>query len=102
MVEIDGVVAAAFTECRLPVASIQVIEYREGADAANNIRKLPGLVKFGNLTLKRGLTNSLALWTGSTPSSRGRGRRRRSSGPSRWPEDASNRMELQERLVGEI
>lgn len=61
-VEISGVVAANFTECHLPVASIDVIEYREGADLVNNVHKLPGLVKFGNLLLKRGLANSMALW----------------------------------------
>jgi len=62
LVEIAGVQAAAFTECILPVASIEVIEYREGADVMDNIRKLPGLVKYGNLVLKRGLANSMALW----------------------------------------
>jgi phage tail-like protein len=62
LVEIAGVPTAAFTECVLPVASIEVIEYRQGADVMNNIHKLPGLVKYGNLVLKRGLANSTALW----------------------------------------
>jgi phage tail-like protein len=61
-VDIVGVSAAGFMECVLPVASIDVLEYRDGADIENHARKLPGLTKFGNLTLKRGLTNSLALW----------------------------------------
>jgi phage tail-like protein len=61
-VEISGVTAAQFTECVLPIASIDVIEYREGADAVNNVHKLPGLVRYGNLVLKRGLTDSMALW----------------------------------------
>jgi len=61
-VEISGVSAALFTECVLPVATIEVIEYRAGADLMSNIHKLPGLVKYGNLVLKRGLTNSMALW----------------------------------------
>jgi len=65
MVEIDGVTATSFMECVLPVASIDVIEYREGADSVNNVHKLPGLVRYGNLVLKRGIPNSassLALW----------------------------------------
>jgi phage tail-like protein len=62
LVEIAGVQAASFTECVLPVASIEVIEYREGADVMDNIHKLPGLVRYGNLVLKRGLANSMALW----------------------------------------
>ena len=65
MVEIDGVTATSFMECVLPAASIDVIEYREGAEAVNNVRKLPGLVKYGSLVLKRGIPNSassLALW----------------------------------------
>ena len=61
-VEIDGVTAAAFTECVLPSVSIEVIEYREGADLEDNVHKLPGLVKYGDLILKRGLSNSTALW----------------------------------------
>lgn len=61
-VEFLGIQHATFTECILPVASIEVIEYRQGADAANNVHKLPGLVKYGNLVLKRGLASSMAIW----------------------------------------
>jgi phage tail-like protein len=62
IVEITGVSSAGFTECLLPVASIDVLEYRPGSDAVNNAHKLPGLVRYGNLVLKRGLTSSTALW----------------------------------------
>jgi phage tail-like protein len=62
IVAIDGVQVAAFTECILPAVSIEVIEYREGADVESTIHKLPGLVKYGDLILKRGLSNSIALW----------------------------------------
>ncbi len=66
MVEVAGVTqptTGLFTECILPVASIDVVEYREGADPMNNVHKLPGLVRYGNLVLKRGLADSMALWT---------------------------------------
>jgi phage tail-like protein len=33
----------------------EVIEYRGGADKALGVRKLPGLKKFSNVTLKRGI-----------------------------------------------
>lgn len=65
LVSIDGVVATDFSECTLPVVSIDVVEYREGNDAVNNVHKLPGLTKYGNLVLKRGLSpgaSTLAIW----------------------------------------
>jgi phage tail-like protein len=39
-----------------------VMTYREGADPMNALRKLPGLEETKTVTLKRGMTNSLALW----------------------------------------
>ncbi|HHD11962.1 MAG TPA: phage tail protein [Deltaproteobacteria bacterium] len=33
----------------------QVIEYRDGASPEYTMRKMPGLVKYGNITLKRGI-----------------------------------------------
>jgi phage tail-like protein len=65
LVEIDGVPATSFMECVLPATSIDVLEYREGTDAVNNVHKLPGLVRYGHLVLKRGLANtanSMAIW----------------------------------------
>jgi phage tail-like protein len=38
------------------------IEYREGADSTNSVRKLPGIEKYSNVSLKRGITGSMALW----------------------------------------
>lgn len=61
-VEIDGVNAAMFTECSGLESETEVIEYREGGDAAGHVRKIPGLHKVGDVTLKRGVTGSDALW----------------------------------------
>ncbi len=36
--------------------TVDVIEYREGNDPQNHARKMPGLQKFSNITLKRGIT----------------------------------------------
>jgi phage tail-like protein len=56
----DGV--AGFTEVGGLTAESDIIEYREGNEPAR-VRKLPGLYKFSNITLKRGYTDNLELWT---------------------------------------
>jgi phage tail-like protein len=59
-VEIDNLQAAAFAEVNIEPTTTEVIEYREGGEASH-VRKLPGLTRFGNVTLKRGVTTSLDL-----------------------------------------
>jgi phage tail-like protein len=54
-VEIDGIQQAAFTEATIADNTTDVIDYREGTDPAH-VRKLSGLNKFGNITLKYGVT----------------------------------------------
>jgi phage tail-like protein len=61
LVEIDGITVAGFSECSGLVAETAVIEYREGSDKAG-VRKIPGITKYTNITLKRGLTTSRDLW----------------------------------------
>ena len=51
-----------FSEVDLPAGEIEVIEYREGNELTA-VRKLPGLVKYSNVTLKRGITGHLELFT---------------------------------------
>jgi phage tail-like protein len=53
--EIDGITRAGFSECTGLNAEANVIEYREGNEGIT-ARKMPGLIKFGNITLKRGIT----------------------------------------------
>lgn len=62
LVEIDGIVGARFQEAGGVDASVEAIEYREGGDRTS-VRKLPGMTKHANLTLKRGYTDDAALWT---------------------------------------
>lgn len=52
---------AAFSEVTGLAAEIEVIEYRSGSEDAR-VRKLPGLKKFPNLTLKRGVTGDTTFW----------------------------------------
>lgn len=63
LVEINGVTSASFSEVSGLDASTDVIDYREGNAAENAVRKLPGFNKFTNITLKRGMTQDLSLWT---------------------------------------
>ena len=60
--EIDGIQQAGFSEATVPDTSTDVIEYREGNETTP-ARKLPGLNKYGNISLKSGTTDSLDLYT---------------------------------------
>lgn len=60
LLEIDGVVSGAFTEVSGITMESDAIEYREGSDPTH-VRKLPGLSKYGNITLKRGFTDNTEL-----------------------------------------
>lgn len=60
-VEIDGLQAGGFSEASGFDASIDVIEYREG-DMVTTPMKIPGLKKYGNITLKQGLVDSTVIY----------------------------------------
>jgi phage tail-like protein len=57
LLEIDGITQAGFSEATIPDTSQDPIEYREGSEIPT-VRKIPGLIKYGNLTLKWGITDS--------------------------------------------
>ncbi len=61
LVEIDGIVQAGFSEATIPDVTSDVVEYREGNDPPT-VRKLPVLNKYGNITLKWGVTDSMELY----------------------------------------
>jgi phage tail-like protein len=58
--EIDGIEQAGFSEVAIGETSNDAIEYREGNEITT-VRKLNGLTKHGNITLKWGITDSLEL-----------------------------------------
>lgn len=60
-VEIDGLEAGQFNEVTGFDATIDVVEYREGTDVITP-RKLPGLIKYGNITLKWGASDTMVLY----------------------------------------
>ncbi|MBO0868816.1 MAG: phage tail protein [Micromonosporaceae bacterium] len=58
----DGVAATgAFNEVSGLELEIPPIEYRTGAENIT-VRKIPGLIKYTNITLKRGITGSMNFW----------------------------------------
>jgi len=60
---IDGVPLGAFSEASGLTAEGDAVDYREGTDLQSNVRKLVGLRKYTNITLKRGYTQDQSLWT---------------------------------------
>jgi phage tail-like protein len=61
-VEIDGVTVAGFSEVSGLTTDTNMIEYREGSEPVGTVRKLPGLMKYNNIVLKRGWTADKKLW----------------------------------------
>lgn len=60
-VEVEGLEQAGFSEVSGFEATFDVVEYREGNEVITP-RKLPGLIKYGNITLKWGTTESMELY----------------------------------------
>ena len=60
--EIDGLDAGSFSEVSGFDATMDVVEYRAGDDPAITPTKLPGLIKYGNITLKWGSSETMVLY----------------------------------------
>jgi phage tail-like protein len=61
-VQLDGVDSGAFSEVSGLDSVTEVIEYRTGDSTTTSSVKLPGLTKYPNIVLKRGITRDLSLW----------------------------------------
>jgi phage tail-like protein len=61
IVQIDGITRGGFRECSGLDSSQDPVEYREGNEPLR-ARKLPGLNKSSNISLKRGVTDDKDLW----------------------------------------
>jgi phage tail-like protein len=61
VVEIDGIKQAGFSDCSGFGASTDPIEYREGGENTT-VRKMPGVTKYPNISLKWGITDSRELY----------------------------------------
>jgi len=61
LVEIDGLIVAGFSEVAGLQAETEVETIEEGG-VNDHVHKLPKKTKYPNLMLKRGITDSSALW----------------------------------------
>ena len=59
--EIDGLQVAGFSEVAIGATTTEAIDYREGNEPLR-VRKLPGITKYGNVSLKRGVTDTRELF----------------------------------------
>ena len=66
LVDIDGRPAdeplGGFSDVSGIGAELTIAEYRNGNDNENYVRKIPGIHKVSDVTLKRGIVNSSDLW----------------------------------------
>jgi phage tail-like protein len=61
--EFQGQVAGAFRECTGLGSENEVVEYKaSGPKGEQVIKKVPGRLKWNNITLKRGITDSMDMW----------------------------------------
>lgn len=58
--EIGGITQANFSEVTIGETTTDAVDYREGNEPAH-VRKLDGLTKYGNVTMKWGVTDSTEL-----------------------------------------
>ena len=77
-VEIDGIDRGGFRECSGLDLAQDPIEYREGTDSLTS-RKLPGMVKYSNISLKWGISDDTQLWEWLGKSSEGKVERKNGS-----------------------
>jgi phage tail-like protein len=62
-VEFQGAVQGAFRECTGMGSENEVVEYKaSGPKGEYVVRKVPGRMKWNNITLKRGITSTLDMW----------------------------------------
>jgi phage tail-like protein len=62
IVEIDGVIAGGFSECSGLSTDTNIIEYRKGNENQGTVRKLPGLIRYTQISLRKGFTQNKKLW----------------------------------------
>jgi phage tail-like protein len=62
-IEFQGQIVGAFRECTGLGSENEVVEYKaSGAKGDFVIKKVPGRMKWNNITLKRGITDAMDMW----------------------------------------
>jgi phage tail-like protein len=62
-VEIQGMVTGYFTECSGLGSEHEVIEHKVVDESGHEVMmKIPGRLKWANISLKRGITDSMDIW----------------------------------------
>jgi phage tail-like protein len=63
MLELEGTVAGYFTECNGIGSEHEVVEHKVVDTQGHEIvRKIPGRMKWTDITLKRGITSAMDIW----------------------------------------
>ena len=63
-IDFGGSVKGAFRECTGLGSENEVVEYKASGDKGKFImKKVPGRMKWNNITLKRGITDAMDMWT---------------------------------------
>jgi phage tail-like protein len=62
-IDFGGTVAGAFRECTGLGSENEVVEYKASGDKGKYVmKKIPGRMKWNNITLKRGITGNMDMW----------------------------------------
>ncbi len=61
-IEVGGMVTGYFTECSGIGSEHEVIEHKVVQDGREIVQKIPGRLKWNDVTLKRGITDNLEIW----------------------------------------
>lgn len=62
-IEFQGIIDGAFRECTGLGSENEIVEYKaSGPKGEFIIRKVPGRMKWNNITLKRGITSDMKMW----------------------------------------
>jgi phage tail-like protein len=61
--EIEGKMSGYFTECSGIASEHEIVEHKVVDDNGHEIvQKIPGRLKWGDVTLKRGITDAMDIW----------------------------------------
>lgn len=60
--DLGGVVAGYFTEISGLGSENEVVEHKIVEDGKQIVQKIPGRLKWGDITLKRGITDDMDIW----------------------------------------